>query len=125
MAANNPERQPIPGDDLPVALADIDAVKRHLFWRWRKPLFLAFLRGLAAAFCFAALLYLLFTWWNPEAVRLSIVTIMGSVTVCVVVIVAMHAVSMAKVELRIYRKLEEMERRIRAGEVVLASEILG
>lgn len=106
-----------------VSLEDIAAIRRQLFRRWAPAYLMLGLKLLAIWFLGTAGLYLLVVYLHPELTRASART--GVLVVMSVVVLVPFAIHVAKgmwLDVRIARRLDEMARRLHAGEEVRASE---
>ena len=111
-------------DDPVVSLEDIGAVRSVLFRRWIPHFARLGLKVLAIGTIGGVVLYLVLQWAHPQLSQATAATIAALATVVMgLVPLAMHVWSGVKVDLQLSRRLDEMARRVRAGETVRASEL--
>jgi hypothetical protein len=111
-------------DDPVVSLDDIAEVRRQLFRRWIPGMSASALKLLGLWLVVSAALYYFLVWLNPERSREStLVVVLVAVAFTVLIPFSIHVWSALRLDHRIARRLDEMARRVRAGEPVRASEV--
>jgi hypothetical protein len=105
---------------MPVDLPSIAAIKGELYRRWAPIYFSLVIKLVPISFAFGLLVHWALVWLTPGADHVSAI-VLPMVTGCTALLLCLWTLpSMLWLDFKIARKLDDMARRIAAGETVYA-----